>query len=201
MVCAKCGAQLYEGSKFCTKCGQKVESGPTVCKNCGSPINPGDAFCANCGTPAQIFGNAGQQPTQQTTSQTAPQEFHGSFIKPNKTAFIGTSGEMEEVCYSSSCTYRMTPVINPFGFLSMTRSGIYFSKTLIGDMVPWEKLFLGEKASFFIPFSAITSIRDGKAGLISSLIISCGEKEYNLVLPNKQAFLFAFNTLHGSGIG
>lgn len=51
-VCAKCGSQLPEGSKFCLNCGERVVAaipeGMVVCPDCGETVHQGK-FCPACG--------------------------------------------------------------------------------------------------------------------------------------------------------
>lgn len=61
-ICANCGTELKEGTKFCYKCGQQYEDEKynksstdarnekdTVCKNCGFPIEENSQYCTKCG--------------------------------------------------------------------------------------------------------------------------------------------------------
>lgn len=77
LKCAKCGAEIPQGSKFCLQCGEKVAAGSndavvcpecgktvakgkyclecghkfvTTCPNCGKEIPEGAKFCLECGT-------------------------------------------------------------------------------------------------------------------------------------------------------
>ncbi|MDY6059327.1 MAG: zinc-ribbon domain-containing protein, partial [Candidatus Fimenecus sp.] len=77
LKCAKCGADIPQGSKFCLQCGEKVAAGSndavvcpecgktvakgkyclecghkfvTTCPNCGKEIPEGAKFCLECGT-------------------------------------------------------------------------------------------------------------------------------------------------------
>lgn len=51
-VCANCGAEIPENSKFCLQCGEKVipavPEGMTVCPACGKTVAKGK-FCLECG--------------------------------------------------------------------------------------------------------------------------------------------------------
>lgn len=54
-VCAKCGYELQEDSKFCDRCGypvgsEKQESDKMLsCKKCGRELEPDSLFCDKCG--------------------------------------------------------------------------------------------------------------------------------------------------------
>ena len=54
--CAKCGAELQEGTVFCPKCGARAaEEKPAApakikCSNCGAEMDEGAAFCPKCGS-------------------------------------------------------------------------------------------------------------------------------------------------------
>ena len=51
LKCAKCGAEIPQGSKFCLQCGEKVEANSNdtvVCPECGKTVAKGK-FCLECG--------------------------------------------------------------------------------------------------------------------------------------------------------
>src|SRR5437588_8853521 len=52
-VCAACGHNNREGTKFCTACGAAQ---PFPCRACGVLTEPGEKFCGACGSPLQAGG-------------------------------------------------------------------------------------------------------------------------------------------------
>ena len=51
VICAKCGKELPEGSKFCLECGTKIEilsENEIICPSCGNKT-PKGKFCMECG--------------------------------------------------------------------------------------------------------------------------------------------------------
>ncbi|MBR0085626.1 MAG: zinc ribbon domain-containing protein [Lachnospiraceae bacterium] len=49
MICAKCGEEIPDNSKFCLNCGAKVMKAPKYCPNCGTELPGKSKFCLNCG--------------------------------------------------------------------------------------------------------------------------------------------------------
>jgi len=61
LICAGCGVELPEGTKFCNNCGEKVvippppeEKKELICSGCGVTLPEGTKFCNNCGAKAVL---------------------------------------------------------------------------------------------------------------------------------------------------
>lgn len=166
---------------FCSNCGEKLEERASFCSNCGERV-------AAQPRPTMQPQPAMQPQPMMPSQQTASQNMGGA------AAFAQGNTTEEFTLKSGACNWARTPIVVQNGKGVLTNKRFIYKKGFIGtlDSTIYNAV-TGNKADFEIPLSEFAGIREGRQGLVKTLVLQTKSgKEYNCFFHDRESWIIEF---------